>query len=184
MGSIIRDIRLREWQTVLDQYDRLPSQNPAAYKAQFPWKLGSKIPLPPGTKRRLASAFYQLKLGHGYLKSYLYRLGHSESDLCQCGRRETAEHLLLSCKTLAAARSRLRDGLQGTRLSLKILLHTKTGIEKTLIFLKETGIVTRKWHLERKQEEAAAEEEGEEEEEAGEEEEAAEERRKSSGLIP
>ena len=73
--------------------------------------------------------------------------------------------MLLSCKTLAAARSRLRDALQGTRLSLRILLHTKTGIEKTLIFLKETGIVTRNWHLERKEEEAATEEEGEEEEE-------------------
>jgi ribonuclease HI len=166
LGSIIRDVRLKEWQTVLDKYDRLPSQNPEAYKVQFPWKLGSKIPLPPGTKRRLASAFYQLKLGHGYLKSYLYRMGHSESDLCrQCGRRETAEHLLLSCKTLAAARSRLRDALQGTRLSLRILLHTKTGIEKTLIFLKETGIMSRKWHLERKEEEAATEEEGEDEEE-------------------
>jgi hypothetical protein len=71
----------------------------------------------------------------------------------------------------------LRDGLRGTRLSLKILLHTKTGIEKTLIFLKETGIVTRKWHLERRQEEAAAEQEEEDEAEEAEEveEEAAEE---------
>ena len=168
LGSTIRVTRLREWQTVLDQYDKLPSQNPATYKKQFPWKLGSKILLPLGTKRQLASAFYQLKLGHGYLKSYLHRLGHSESDLCQCGKRETAEHLLLRCKILAAARSRLRDRLQGTRLSLRILLHTKVGIEKTLTFLKETGIVTRKWHLERKQEEATAEveEEGEAEDEA------------------
>jgi hypothetical protein len=76
LGSIIREIRPKAWQTVLDHYDKPSSQNPAAYKAQFPWKLGSKIPLPPGTKRRLASTFYQLKLGHGYLKSYLHRLGH------------------------------------------------------------------------------------------------------------
>ena len=40
-----------------------------------------------------------------------------------------------------------------TRLNLNLLLHTKTGIEKTLDFLKETGIATRKWHLQRKEQE-------------------------------
>jgi nitrogenase molybdenum-iron protein alpha/beta subunit len=54
---------------------------------------------------------------------------------------------------LAAARSRLRDGMKITRLNLNLLLHTKTGIEKTLEFLKETGIATRKWHLQRKEQE-------------------------------
>ena len=54
----------------------------------------------------------------------------------------------------------------GNRLSLKLLLHTKSGIEKTLRFLKETGIVTRKWHLERRQDEEEDEEgEGEEDDE-------------------
>ena len=33
------------------------------------------------------------------------------------------------------------------------LMHTKTGIETTLDFLKETRIATRKWHLERRLEE-------------------------------
>ena len=39
------------------------------------------------------------------------------------------------------------------KLSLMTLMHTKTGIETTLDFLKETRIATRKWHLERRQEE-------------------------------
>ena len=56
---------------------------------------------------------------------------------------------------MARARARLQDELQGTRLSLQLLLHTKTGIEKTLGFLKDTRIATRKWHLTRKQEEEA-----------------------------
>jgi len=30
-----------------------------------------------------------------------------------------------------------------------MLLHTKTGIEATLAFIKETGVATRKWHLRR-----------------------------------
>ena len=39
------------------------------------------------------------------------------------------------------------------KLSLTALLYTKTGIETTLEFLKETRIATRKWHLERRLEE-------------------------------
>jgi ribonuclease HI len=153
LRSMIREVKFKEWKSVLDKYESLPSQNPIAYKKLFSWKINSKIQLPPGTKRQVASAFYQLKLGHGFLKSYLNRIGRSDNDRCRCGKKETAEHLLLSCKDLAAARSRLRDRLQITRLNLKLLLHTKTGIEKTLGFLKETGIATRSWHLQRKEQE-------------------------------
>ena len=96
LKSKIKAINTQEWQAILDQYDLQLSQNPASYRKLFPWKLRSKIQLPPGTKRELASSFYQLKIGHGYLKSYLYRLGRTNSDRCRCGKKETAEHLLLS----------------------------------------------------------------------------------------
>src|SRR5271155_3108404 len=101
------------------------------YRNHFPWQLRSKIQLPHGTKREQASSFYQLKLGHGYIKSYLYRLGHTHSDLCRCGRRETAAHLLLSCKEprIVKARAKIRDEIKGARLSLPLLMHTKIGIE-------------------------------------------------------
>jgi ribonuclease HI len=153
LGCKINELRTLEWHTVLAQYDQIPNTNTTSYKKHFWWKLGSKLQLPTGTRRELASAFYQLKLGHGYIKSYLFRLGHSDSDRCQCGKKETSEHLLLSCRKLQTARAKLQDELRGTRLSLRLLLHTKTGIEKTLAFLKETRIVTRKWHLERTLEE-------------------------------
>ena len=142
-------IKLFEWRAMLDQYDQIATTNTTSYKKHFSWKLSSKLQLPTGTRRELASAFYQLKLGHGYLKSYLFRLGHSNSDQCQCGQKETSEHLLLSCPILLTARTKLQEELRGTRLSLQVLLHTKLGIEKTLAFLRETRIVTRKWHLER-----------------------------------
>ena len=112
-----------------------------------------------------------MKLGHGYIRSYLYRLGHTVSDLCRCGRRETAAHLLLSCKEtgIAEARAKLRDEMKGARLSLPLLMHTKIGIEKTLDFLKNTRLCTRKWQLERRQEEEQEQEQEEEEEEQEEE---------------
>ena len=45
-------------------------------------------------------------------------------------------------------------------LTLGFLLHTKISIKHTLVFLKETNIYTRKWHLERSDK---VEEENEEE---------------------
>ena len=112
------------------------------------------------------SSLFQLKLGHRYLKSYLYRLGHSTSNKCRCSQRETPKHLLLSYRELKEARDKLRKDLGGVSLKLPLLLHTKLGIEKTLGFLKETRIATRSWHLERRreeQEEERREELGEEE---------------------
>ena len=136
---------------MLTKHDLL-LKNPGSYRCKFPWKITSKISFPLGTSRELASSFFQLKIGYGYLKSYLYRLGHSISDLCWCGHKETIKHLLLSCKELKEARRKLQDSLGASRLNLRLLLHTTTGIEKTLNFLKETRVVTRKWHLERKEE--------------------------------
>jgi ribonuclease HI len=158
LGSRARKVSTKEWESVLDQYDKQPNQNPATYKKQFPWQLRTKIQIPQGTKRELASSFYQLKLSHGYIKSYLHRIGRAESDLCRCGKRETTEHLLLSCKQteIAQARAKLRE-THGLRPSLKLLMHTKIGIEKTLGFLKETRLCTRKWHLERGQEDEVRE---------------------------
>ena len=146
LGLKFKQTRQLEWNTILDEYSKKSNTNLATYTKKYPWKLVSKIQIPPGTKRELASSLYQLKLGHGYFKSYLYQQSRSESDLCSCGKRETPEHLLLSCSELHTARKQLMVDLK-CRLSLPLLLHTKIGIEKTLGFLKATGIATRKWHL-------------------------------------
>ena len=74
----------------------------------------------------------------------MYRLGRSSSDLCYCRKKQIAEYLLLSCLNLGEARQRLKKALGGVRLSLLILLYTKIGIEKVLVFLKETSIATRR----------------------------------------
>ena len=140
---------------ILEQYSKQPSTNLATYRRIYPWQPKTKLQLPKGTTREVASSFYQLKLGHGYLRLYLYKLGHVESSICRCGVLETAEHLLLSCREpdLVQPRAKLRDELQGARLSLPLLLHTKIGIEKTLVFLKETSICTRRRYIQRRLEE-------------------------------
>ena len=104
-----------------------------SYRAIYSPIVQSKIRLPANTKRVIASSFFQLKLGHGYIKSYLNRLDFTASSNCpSCNRPETTAHLLLDCKELAPARARLKARLNTPRLSLPLLLHTKIGIEATL----------------------------------------------------
>ena len=83
------------------------------------------------------------------------------SNKCRCGHRETALHLLVECKELEPARRAIKARLIVRTLTLRVLLYTEIGIETTLVFLKETSIYIRKWHLNRALEEEA-EEEGEE----------------------
>jgi len=115
--------------------------------------VSKRINLPLGTLRPLASAFFQLKLGHGYLKSYLHRLNIVSNNKCRCGKTENAKHLLLYYTLYKEERSRLFSRFQGSldasAFNLRVLLHTEIGISNILVFLKETSICTRKWHIER-----------------------------------
>jgi hypothetical protein len=76
---------ITELKSALEAYDKKASTSIHSYKMLFPGKINSKIQLPCGTPRKLASALYQLKLGHGYIKPYLYKVGHTTSNKCECG---------------------------------------------------------------------------------------------------
>jgi hypothetical protein len=165
LGVKIRQIQNKEWRQKLAIPPRStePSTNQHSYRREFPWKILSKPCVPQGTKREIASAFYQLKLGHGYFKSYLHKLGHTNNNRCRCGRQETPTHLLLSCPETGDARKVLKRNLlkhQIRDFTIKSLLHTTKGVEATLDFLRTTKIATRPWHLQR-----AAEDENEDEDE-------------------
>jgi hypothetical protein len=147
-------------ETTAQWNEALRSKGSTAYSKRFEWRVGAKALLPKGTRRELASSFYQLKLGHGYLRAYLARLGPVDSDRCSCGGKETPEHLLLSCRELRRQQKELQDSL-GCRPSLWVLLHTKMGVEKTLDFLKRTKIATRKRLLKRQEREQREGEDGE-----------------------
>lgn len=113
-------------------------------------KPNMSIQLPRNITRQIASAFYQLKLGHGYNRGYLYRLGHISNDKCEFGKKETPEHLLLSCTEYTSDRLKLKDNLNNNRLNLRLLMHTQSGIRNTLESIKSTQISTRGWYLSRK----------------------------------
>jgi ribonuclease HI len=157
LGLKINELRNKEWALVIQEYkDKLKkakSENPLAYSSTYSWRLSRKLNLPQGVARQTASSFYQLKIGHGYLKHYLYRIQKTTNDHCRCryGQPETAKHLLTECRDtkLRLERSVLEESLGTKNLTLPLLLHTTVGIQHTLKFLTNTGICTRKWHMER-----------------------------------
>ena len=157
LGQKVKAQITSQWKEILRENKR-----PSAYSKLFEWRFGKSL-LPRGTKREIASSFFQLKLGHGYFKSYLAKLGYSKNDRCSCGGKETPEHLLLSCRELRVQQRELYEGL-GCRASLRVLLHTKVGVEKTLEFIKKTKVATRKRLREREEEEEREEREEREEE--------------------
>jgi hypothetical protein len=87
------------------------------------------------------------------LKAYLYRLNIIATDKCNCGGKEIAKHLLLDYRNYRKEREslqkRIRKEIKFRRLNLPILLHIQIGIKNILVFLKETNICTKNWHMNR-----------------------------------
>ena len=156
LGLKIKGLQAQEWALVVQEYKKktlVKYANPATYSNIYSWRLSRKLIIPQGTKRLVASAFYQLKIGHGYLKQYLYRIKRASNNKCRCGQPETTKHLLLSCKDFKPERRSVEVGLGTRALNLPLLLHTTIGIEKALEYIRDTRICSRPWHLERNPEE-------------------------------
>jgi ribonuclease HI len=146
LGMKIKARTKANWIDQLAKYkDKAIAKNPRTYASQFLWTIRQQMLIPLYTLRATASAFFQLKLGHGYFKSYLASRNQT-TDKCSCGAKQTPTHLLLSCKWYKEERKKLRKNLK-TNLSLQLLLHTRKGAKETLEFLKRTSICTRKWML-------------------------------------
>ena len=104
------------------------------------------------------STYTQIKLGHGYFKSYLKRLPAYDTNLCNvCKVKQTPEHILLNCRIYKAEQKTLKNAVlqskpksgseSNSELSLKRLLCTGEEIRNTLAFLDQTKSATRKWIL-------------------------------------
>ena len=82
----------------------------SAYRPPKGWgldKIAAKAP------KRLASRYYQLKIGHAPIGTYLHRIKARDSPECKtCGAlRETVSHILFECRGRRGARRVLYRGL-------------------------------------------------------------------------
>ncbi|KAI0993691.1 hypothetical protein K3495_g14493 [Podosphaera aphanis] len=147
LSKLIRDEKNEEWNDILSKFKSNHPGGSSSYLNLYPRQIRKKVWTPRGTKKEICSAYYQLKLGHGYFKSYLKRIGKTTDDMCLCGGRQTPRHLLLECRRYKKNRKKMKDSLCITRLTLPLLLHTNRGVSATLEFIKETKIATRRWYL-------------------------------------
>ena len=46
------------------------------------------------------------ELGNSKLRSYVRAIGADDSDLCECGQKETVKHVLLDCKEMESGEKR------------------------------------------------------------------------------
>ncbi|APA14966.1 predicted protein [Sclerotinia sclerotiorum 1980 UF-70] len=184
LGMTVKEYASDQWLDTLKQYELRSNQSPSTYSKLFSWKIGSKIKLPSGTTRNTASAFFQLKLGHGYIKSYLHRFKLTNNK-CICSNIEAPQHLLISCPIYKTKRKEIFKKIPLSKNTIQFLLHTKIGIELAIKFINITKIATRAWHLARTLEQEVIEEGVVVEEERGEEneEEAVEEIREGFDLL-
>jgi hypothetical protein len=138
----IKESALENWNT-LWQNSKMKGKHYSQFECRPKWNLKARK-----LKKQVWSTYIQLKLGHGYFKSYLNRLSNYDSDTCQvCNTRENPEHLLLHCRRYTQIRNKIKLKKQLSQLSLKILFSSKLGQDFLFEFLKETGIATRKWLL-------------------------------------
>ena len=123
------------------------------------------------TDRRTWTAYIQLKLGHGYFRSYLSRLPQYETDKCtgHCNGIQSPSHLFFSCYHYRKEQRELKRQLKELFPEKEIITLTEIYNEKSrqivYDYLRETRIATREWLLGLEREEEEREEEREEEEE-------------------
>ena len=115
-------------------------------EAQPKWKSN----LPKQLLKQLISTISQLKLGHGYFRSYLYRFrSEYQSDQClNYHTRETPAHLVLSCSRTSEIRQEVKLKYKLDLLNWKFVCQTELGLKFLVDYLKASKVATRHWLLE------------------------------------
>jgi ribonuclease HI len=161
----IKENCLNEWKLNWNSY--ISNKNDHNHYKQFKmtpkWKTN-----PLKLNKKDFSTIIQLKLGHGYFKSYLFNININESNKCYtCKTKENPAHLILYCKNYNDIRNHLKKkyDLNGLNLNLNQIFNTKKGMKFLIEYIQETNIATREWRLNRDLIELEENEEEEEEEE-------------------
>ena len=99
--------------------------------------------------RAVETVLAKLRIGHSNVKNHNYRFNLSETPLCDCGQRETIDHIILNCELYCGFRFVMRMKLNDLNvpLSTKNVLGGGDFCEKTQMliinifasFLRKTG---------------------------------------------
>lgn len=100
------------------------------------------------------STILQMKIGHGYFRSFQRKLSiwmnndKFSDNLCtgNCREIQTPEHLILHCQNYGTQINELKNSLNSP-VNFQILMNTKNGLKNLVKFLQLTKIATRKWLL-------------------------------------
>lgn len=125
-----------------------------------PWIKRGINPTLANAPKKYASRYYQLKVGHGAIGTFLARIGVIETPECWwCGETEqSVEHLYAKCRRWRKERRKLvrelgKEGIrwqaQAERRWLADLLANETAVAPLLRFLKATDIGGREGARER-----------------------------------
>jgi hypothetical protein len=144
IGRAAREKILEQWKNNWQQNKNKGKHYTRICKGSYSFSLKAPKDKYP---KRLQSAFFQLKLGKGYFKSFSRVIGGEDKDgrcFRECRALQTPRHLLLDCNLYREERREMQKKL-GSSLSLKKLFCTQKGREALFLFLSRTGIATRKW---------------------------------------
>ena len=143
IGRVAREKILEQWKNNWQQNKNKGKHYTRICKGSYSFSLKAPKDRYP---KKLQSAFFQLKLGKGYFKSFTKTIGKDKEGRCfrECTAIQTPKHLLLDCSLYKEERKKIQRQL-GSSLSLKKLFYIKKGREALFQFLDRIGIATRKW---------------------------------------
>ena len=96
-------------------------------------------------KKLVFATIMQLKLKHGYFRSYLNRLPNYDSAKCTgtCNEKQTPEHLVLHCKHYARDIENMKQKI-GQPVNFQMLMTRKIGLKNLIKYLTITKLATKK----------------------------------------
>jgi Ribonuclease HI len=99
--------------------------------------------------KKVLSSYMQLKLGHGFFRTYIGKIDRNIDLYCNCGEEtvQNPTHLVLECKNYRMERKKMFENLDNRHRTMEFLFSTRIGREKLVKFIEETKIASRQWWI-------------------------------------
>src|SRR5204862_7372369 len=113
----IKESALIDW-TSIWQASKAKEKQYNQFECKPKWKTKTRT-----LKKQIWFTYIQLKLDHGYFKSYLNRISNYDSNICQfCNTKKSSEYLLLFCRRYSQIKSKIKKEKQLNQLSSKNII--------------------------------------------------------------